>query len=75
MKKERVNVNVLLHPAQVKIIKLIKNKKINLATETLRSIGLKIDLPESPQQVKHHLQRLVTLGILNIVNGNYKYNK
>ncbi len=74
MKKEYVYIKIALHPIQVRLIEAFKKKSIDIGYDTLRGICKKIGIESSPQKVKHHLQQLVKLGILDVVGGLYVIN-
>jgi len=74
MKKKTVVMQVSLHEIAADIAINIQSGKIDLSKDTLRGIADKIGRKGcSPQQIKHHLQGLVTLGFLSIVGGNIIY--
>ena len=76
MKKVKIKCTVAVHQTQANIIKGLDAGTIDLENDTLRDIGLKIGIKNpSPQQVKHHLGSLVKLGVLDWINGYYKFNK
>lgn len=75
MKKELITVTILLHHYQVRIIEGLRSGKINLEINTLRDIGKKIGIKDAPQQVKHHLEHLVNLGVIDKVRGKYSFVK
>ena len=51
-----------MHIIQQKILNLAKEQ--NLASLTLRKIGELIGQPDSPQKIKHHLDKLIEKGLL-----------
>lgn len=51
-----------MHIIQEKILNLAKER--NLAGLTLRKIGELVDAPDSPQKIKHHLDKLIEKGLL-----------
>ncbi|MFZ3054722.1 MAG: S24 family peptidase [Minisyncoccales bacterium] len=53
-----------MHLIQEKIINLADNR--NLSDLTLRKIGELIGEPESPQKIKHHINQLISKGLLTI---------
>jgi SOS-response transcriptional repressor LexA len=62
-----------IHKTQEKILKLAE--KQNLAGLTLRKIGELIDEPNSPQKIKHHLNKLFEKGLLVSSVDNKKISK
>jgi len=62
-----------IHPIQEKILKL--SEKQNLAGLSLRQIGEKIGEPNSPQKIKHHLNKLFEKGLLVRSVDNKKISK
>lgn len=76
MKKEIITTTIAIHPTQAKIARGLQNKKINLQQDSLRKIAEKIGLPkESPQKVKHHLEQLLKLGVIQKIYGEYVYKR
>ena len=51
-----------MHQIQEKILKLAE--KQNIGGLTLRKIGELISEPDSPQKIKHHLNKLLEKGLL-----------
>jgi len=51
-----------MHIIQQKILNLAKER--NLAELTLRKIGELVEEPDSPQKIKHHLDKLIEKGLL-----------
>lgn len=77
LKKEFLEVKILVHPYQAAIVKGLRSKKIDLEVDSLREIGKKIGLEKNgtAQIVKHHLEILVKLGILQKIYGQYVFYK
>lgn len=77
LKKEFLQVKILVHPYQAAIVKGLESSKINLEVDSLREIAKKIGIEKEPsaQIIKHHLMQLVNLGILQKVYGEYVYYK
>ena len=77
LKKEFLQVKILVHPFQAAIVKALESGKIDLKLDTLRGIASKIGLDEgtSPQLIKHHLESLVKYGIVQKIYGEYVYYK
>lgn len=73
MKKEFLDVQILVHPYQSAIVKQLRAGKINLQQDTLREIGTKIGLKNksTAQIIKHHLEILVKYGIVQKIYGEY----
>jgi len=73
--KKSVTVKISVHWIQADIIEGLKSGDINLSKHSLREIAEIIKEPTmAPQKIKHHLYQLVKLGILHIIDGQYKYN-
>ncbi|MCU0652914.1 MAG: hypothetical protein MUD10_01520 [Candidatus Pacebacteria bacterium] len=51
-----------MHIIQEKILNLARER--NLAGLTLRKIGALVGVPDSPQKIKHHLDKLIEKGLL-----------
>lgn len=64
---------MILHKTQEKILKL--TEKRNLAGLSLREIGELIGEPDSPQKIKHHLNKLFEKGLLVRSIDNKKISK
>lgn len=74
MERERIHVSIALPSNQVAIIVALKEGRIDFAKDTLREIAAQVGIKiNQPQQVKHHLEQLVKLGVLDIVRGQYSY--
>ena len=74
MKKKKIFIQVSLHEIAADIATGIQSGKIDLSKDTLRGIAEKIGQKGcSPQKIKNHLQRLVMLGFLSIINGDIIY--
>lgn len=73
MKKEFIQVTIPIHYIQARIIKALREEKINLGEDTLRDIATKIEVKELPQSIKHHLEALCRIGIIQKMYGEYKY--
>ena len=80
MQKIPVTIDIVLHPTQTQIIQAMREGE-ELEWHTLRSLAERIrdktnlrQEPESPQRIKHHLQQLVKLGVVNIIDGKYINN-
>jgi repressor LexA len=58
-----------MHPIQQKILALAKSQ--NLASLPLRKIGALINEPDSPQKIKHHIDKLKEKGLL-FIDGDGK---
>lgn len=71
MKKEFIEVKILVHPIQKRIVEGLESGVIDLENDTLREIAKKIEWKESPQQIKHHLEQLVKLGVIHKIYGQY----
>lgn len=66
---------VSVHPFKAKIWEGIQSGKIRTGM-SLREIAKICGEPNaSPQQVKHHLQAMVTMGTIDWVNGQYRLEK
>lgn len=74
IQKKRVTVEIALHPIQADIIIGLQEGKIDLSKYSLRDIG-KVIKVASPQKIKHHLEALVKLGVINIINSQYSFTK
>ncbi len=75
-KKKKVHVWITLHHIQADIITALQAGKIDLNKDTLRHIASLTGEPKcSPNKIKHHLQQLVKLGVINIIDGQYSYTK
>jgi len=59
-----------MHPIQQKILTLAKSQ--NLASLSLRKIGELIGEPNSPQKIKHHIDKLKEKGLLAMDDGGKK---
>ncbi|MFA5831375.1 MAG: S24 family peptidase [Candidatus Paceibacterota bacterium] len=59
-----------MHPIQQKILALSKSQ--NLAGLSLRKIGELIGEPNSPQKIKHHIDKLKEKGLLNVSDDGKK---
>ena len=59
-----------MHPIQQKILSLAKEK--DLSGLPLRKIGELIEEPNSPQKIKHHLDKLIEKGLLHSSDGKIK---
>lgn len=73
MKKEFIQVTIPIHYIQARIIKGLRLGTINLQEDTLRDIAEKIEVKEIPQSIKHHLEALCKLGVVQKMYGEYKY--
>lgn len=79
--KTSITLDIVLHPIQMQIITAMR-EGMELETETLRSVATCIQKQNllvknhkySPQQIKHHLEQLVKLGVINVINGKYTNN-
>lgn len=74
MKKQRkrLTVTISVNPIQADLYLAIRKGEIDLDTSTLREMATIIGERQSPQIIKHHLNKLVSYGPLDIVGGNYK---
>ena len=70
--KKAVFARIYLHPVQEAIYQGLKTGKIKLPEDTLRDVATKIGVKKSPQAIKHHLGQLVSLGVIDIIGGEYK---
>ena len=74
--KEEVSCTIYLHWIAARIIKGMQKKEIDLSKDSLRVIAAKVSYDglktDSPQMIKHHLESLVRLGALHIINATYK---
>ncbi len=71
---KRVTASIVIHRIQADIILGMQNGTIDPSKDSLREIGKKIKDPKcSPQQIKHHLDQLVKLGVLAIEDTKYKF--
>lgn len=73
MKKEFIQITIPIHYIQARIIKGLRLGTIDLSSDTLRGIAEKIDVKELPQSIKHHLEALCRIGIIQKMYGEYKY--
>ena len=74
-KKVRVLMPISVHPFKAKIWEGIQNGKIRTGM-SLRAIATICGEPSmAPQQVKHHLQVMVTMGTIDWINGQYCLEK
>lgn len=81
--KEKIKYISALHPIQEKLLELFANNEIQYGSfgtlgkskNSLREIGAKANIKNSPQQVKHHLTQLIRYGFMDIINGKYIVNK
>ncbi len=74
--KKLVNCTIAVHPIQANIIEGLKSGEIDLQKHSLREIAtLAKDKSNSAQKIKYHLQQLVKLGVIAIINGQYIYFK
>jgi hypothetical protein len=72
MKKLRVSMPIAVHPLKAKIWRCIETGKLRTGM-SLREIAVAIGEPKaSPQQIKHHLSVMVTMGTIDWVNGQYR---
>lgn len=62
-----------MHLIQQKIVNLAQNN--NLADLTLRKIGEMIGEPGSPQKIKHHLNQLISKGLLRVSSDGKEIKK
>lgn len=73
-KTKSVTCKISVHWIQADIVLGLQEGKIDLQTDSLRSIADKIGEKDmSPQKVKRHLQQLVKLGVVSIIDGHYDY--
>ena len=64
-----------VHVVKAKIMELVMSRKVDINTMTLREIGNMIGISEEkPQQVKHHLEQLVSMGTLEKRGGTYFFD-
>lgn len=76
MKKEIVVTTIALPIYQATLVRLLQSGKINLEKDSLRDIAKKCgDKKQQPQIVKHHLQQLLKLGVIQFIRGQYVYLK
>lgn len=76
IKKELVTVTIAVHPIQAKIITALRDGKIDVGEDSLRDIAEKIGEPSnSPQNIKHHLEQLLNLGVIQKIYGSYAYEE
>lgn len=75
MKKVTVTAKIAVHPIQAAIITGLQNGKINLERDSLRDIADKTKLTKSPQQVRHHLESLLKLGVVQRIYDQFVYLK
>ncbi len=78
MERKTVTVKISMHATAANIVLGLQNGIIDLKKDSLRSIGLKIDKGNkspSAQQIKHHMEQLVKLGIIQKIYGEYVYYK
>lgn len=73
MKKVTVTVKIAVHPIQAAIITGLQTGKIDLEKDSLRNIADKTKLTKSPQQIEHHLQALLKLGVIQRIYDQYVY--
>ena len=74
-KKIVITTKIAVHPIQAKLAMAMKSGDIDLDRDTLRDMCKKIGIKDSPQIIKHHLEQLLKLGILQKVYGQYVYYK
>lgn len=69
--KVRIMLPVSVHPIKVEIWKNIKLGKIKTGM-SLREIGEIIGIGKKPQIIKHHLDVMRNMGVIDYEKGNYK---
>lgn len=73
--KQIVLMPVCVHVVKAKIMELIMSNKVDINTLTLREIGDLVGIAEDkPQQIKHHLEQLVSMGTLEKRKGSYYFD-
>lgn len=76
IQKERVVCEISVHPIQASIIKKLQTGDLDFKKYSLRSVAKTIGIEgASPQKIKHHLEQLVTWGIIHKMYGEYVYIK
>lgn len=74
--KKKVTATIAVHEVQADLITSLQKGKIDFSAHSLREIADIIGQPEAgPQKIKGHLQALVKLGVLSVVNGQYHFEK
>ena len=71
MKKVTIEMRVAVDPIKAA---LWENRKKIKPEMTLREIGALVGV-RSPQQIKHHLQVMVTMGSIDYIGGQYVFPK
>lgn len=74
-KKVIVTTTIAVHPIQAKILEGLNSGKIDIENDTLRGIAEKIGIKSYPQQVKHHLEQMLNLGMIQKIYGQYVFYK
>lgn len=76
MIKKRVTASIAIHHIQADIIIGLQSGAINLQKHSLRDIGEIIKIKgNTSQKVKHHLEQLVKLGVIEIKDAEYRFEK
>lgn len=74
--KKRIAAIISIHYIQADIITALQVDRIDFKKHSLREIATIIKAKEcSPQKIKHHLEQLVKLGAIQIINAEYFYDK
>jgi hypothetical protein len=70
--KVTIQMRVAVHPIQAELWKhgLAGNIKPDMS---LREIGELLGLKDEPQKIKHHLQRMVSMGSIDYIGGKYVF--
>lgn len=75
MEKKMIILKVYVHWIKADIMTAITENKVDLDKDSFREIAVKIGMAKvSAQQVKHHLEGLVTMGTLEKIGGKYSYS-
>lgn len=70
-KKVIVHMRIAVHPLQAKLWEARHRITPDMS---LRQIARLIGVPSaSPQKIKHHLQRMVTMGAIDYIGGQYVF--
>jgi hypothetical protein len=69
--KVLISMRVAVHPIKAALWEQRAKIKPEMS---LRQIGALVGI-ESPQQIKHHLQSMVTMGAIDYIGGQYVFPK
>lgn len=75
-KRETITTKISVHYVQARIVQGLEKGEIDLSKDSLREIAEKIGKKgDSPQKIKHHLEQLVKLGVIQKMYGEYVFLK